>query len=312
MRAIQRHRGPSKEEVHRFCASLGEEDGEDPHLVKRRRAHSKRSALSAAPSGRPERKVCQLCRQVALTLDEVLADCGDGVLRGLRVATVSPFPNASRLLVTVAPVGGRLTPDAGPKVVMEHLERASGHLLYEIAAAVTRKRAPLLHYRLAEPALRGNSFMTKPGIRSWLGTAFLLLAILILGLLVAREQHRETRLKAALARFQNREHQEIYSTLNYATLDPTSSPLSLVSWGGNSSLETVLDHITALTTRAPIRGPRRVLSVEVDATGLQDTGLSLKSVAKLPAVPTDLIEIRRCCPSDARRSISHTRSRTAD
>ena len=134
--------------------------------------------------------------------------------------------------------------------------------------------------------------MTKPGIRSWLGTAFLLLAILILGLLVAREQHRETRLKAALARFQNREHQEIYSTLNYATLDPTSSPLSLVSWGGNSSLETVLDHITALTTRAPIRGPRRVLSVEVDATGLQETGLSLKSVAKLPAAPTDLIEIR--------------------
>ena len=156
MRAIQRHRGPSKEEVHRFCASLGEEDGEDPHLVKRRRAHSKRSASSAAPSGRPERKVCQLCRQVALTLDEVLADCGDGVLRGLRVATVSPFPNASRLLVTVAPVGGRLTPDAGPKVVMEHLERASGHLRYEIAAAVTRKRAPLLHYRLAEPALEAT------------------------------------------------------------------------------------------------------------------------------------------------------------
>ncbi len=153
MRAIQKHRGPSKEEVHRFCASLGEEDGEDPHLAKRRRAHSKRSASSAAPSGRPERKVCQLCRQVALTLDEVLADCGDAVLRGLRVATVSPYPNASRLLVTVAPVGGRLTPDAGPTVVLEHLERASGHLRYEIAAAVTRKRAPLLHYRLADPAL---------------------------------------------------------------------------------------------------------------------------------------------------------------
>jgi ribosome-binding factor A len=153
MSAIQRHQGPSIEQAHRFCASLGEEDGEDPHLAKRRRTHSKRSASSAGPSGRLERKVCQLCRQVAVTLDEVLADCGDGVLRGLRVATVAPYPNASRLLVTVAPVDGRLTPDAGPKVVIEHLERASGHLRYEIAAAVTRRRAPVLLYRIAEPAL---------------------------------------------------------------------------------------------------------------------------------------------------------------
>ena len=114
---------------------------------------SRRSSTSANVNGRLERKVCQLCRQVAETLDEVLADCGDGVLRSLRVASVVPYPNASRLLVTVAAVDGRLAPDAGPKVVMEHLERASGHLRYEIAAAVTRKRAPLLQYRLAEPAL---------------------------------------------------------------------------------------------------------------------------------------------------------------
>jgi hypothetical protein len=100
--------------------------------------------------------VCQLCRQVAETLDEVLADCGDGILRGLRVATVVPCPNASRLLVTVAPIDGRLTPEAGPKVVMDHLERASGHLRYEIAASVTRMRAPLLFYRLAEPALAAD------------------------------------------------------------------------------------------------------------------------------------------------------------
>jgi ribosome-binding factor A len=140
-------------EVHRFCASLGEEDGEDPHLAKRRRPHNKRASLNSVPGARLERKACQLCRQVAETLDEVLADCGDGVLRALRVATVVPFPNASRLLVTVAPVDGRLTPDVGPKVVLDHLEKASGHLRHEVAAAVTRKRAPLMLYRLAEPAL---------------------------------------------------------------------------------------------------------------------------------------------------------------
>ncbi len=88
---------------------------------------------------------------MAETLDEVLADCGDGVLRALRVAAVVPFPNASRLLVTVAPLDGRPAPEVAPKVVMEHLERASGHLRHEIAAAVTRKRAPLMLYRLAEP-----------------------------------------------------------------------------------------------------------------------------------------------------------------
>jgi ribosome-binding factor A len=155
MRAIERQRGPSPDDVHRYCAAAGEEDGQDPHLNKRRRAHRNRSAPGQAQSGRLERKVCQLCRQVAETLDEVLADCGDGVLRGLRVATVVPCPNASRLLVTVAPIDGRLVPEAGPKVVMDHLERASGHLRYEIAASVTRKRAPLLFYRLAEPALAG-------------------------------------------------------------------------------------------------------------------------------------------------------------
>ena len=153
MRAFPRHRGPSVDEVNLCCASISEEDGEDPHHDKWRRAHRKGSASSQGPSGRPERKVCQLCRQVAVTLDEVLADCGDGVLRGLRVATVVPCPNASRLLVTVAPIDGRLRPESGPKIVMQHLERASGHLRYEISSAVTRKRAPLLLYRIAEPAL---------------------------------------------------------------------------------------------------------------------------------------------------------------
>ena len=153
MRAIPRHRGPSPADVHRYSASADLDDGEFPHPSQRRRAHRKRNGSSLVSNGRLERKVCQLCRQVAETLDEVLADCGDGVLRGLRVATVVPCPNASRLLVTVAPIDGRLAPHAGREVVMNHLEKASGHLRYEIAASVTRKRAPLLFYRLAEPAL---------------------------------------------------------------------------------------------------------------------------------------------------------------
>jgi ribosome-binding factor A len=148
-----RHQRPSEEEVSRFCAQLGEEDGEDPHPLKRRAAHRKKGSSDPTQSRRFQRKACQLCRQVAETLDEVLADCGDEILRGLRVTTVAPYPDASRLMVAVAPVDGRLAPATGPKVVIEHLERASGHLRFEIAAAVTRKRTPILLYRLAEPAL---------------------------------------------------------------------------------------------------------------------------------------------------------------
>jgi len=85
---------------------------------------------------------------VAVTLEEVLAECGDVVLQALRVLDVEPAPDASRLLVTVA-VDGTAddTLDAGN--VHDHLVRASGHLRSEVASAITRKRAPVLVYRLA-------------------------------------------------------------------------------------------------------------------------------------------------------------------
>jgi ribosome-binding factor A len=71
-------------------------------------------------------------------------------LRSLKVVSVTPAPDASRLLVTVEPV-----PPAGaadPGLVLARLGRASGWLRSEVAAAVTRKRAPVLTFRLAPPA----------------------------------------------------------------------------------------------------------------------------------------------------------------
>ena len=74
------------------------------------------------------------------------------ILQGLRVASVEPFPDASRLLVTVRsstidredrPTSGR----AGPSPLC----RAATCGL-RLRRAVTRKRAPLLMYRLAEGA----------------------------------------------------------------------------------------------------------------------------------------------------------------
>jgi ribosome-binding factor A len=158
-----RHHFPSKAQMRGLCAELGEDDGLDPHLKSWRTGRSWRTrraglgtGLGPGPQGRPvDRKACQLCRQVAVTLDEVLADCGDGVLQNLRVVAAAPFPDASRLMVTVASVDGRTERTLGPEVVLEHLQRASGHLRREVAAAVTRKRAPLLVYRLADPMTAG-------------------------------------------------------------------------------------------------------------------------------------------------------------
>lgn len=83
-----------------------------------------------------------------MTLQEVLADCGDPLLQSLTVLEVEPAPDASRLLVTLASDESS-SPHAGFERLHEHLARASGHLRSEVASAITRKRAPVLVYRLA-------------------------------------------------------------------------------------------------------------------------------------------------------------------
>jgi ribosome-binding factor A len=52
--------------------------------------------------------------------------------------------------VTVAPLVGPVGPRVRPQAILNHLARASGHLRYQVASAITRKRAPLLEYRLAD------------------------------------------------------------------------------------------------------------------------------------------------------------------
>jgi ribosome-binding factor A len=128
-----------------LCAEPSEDDGFDPHH-KPWLAAGPRHARPSTRS-RIDRKVLQLCHQVAETLEEVLAECGDALLQSLRVLDVEPAPDASRLLVTVAtgdlPEGKR---DLGR--VQDHLARASGHLRSEVATAITRKRTPMLIYRV--------------------------------------------------------------------------------------------------------------------------------------------------------------------
>jgi ribosome-binding factor A len=96
--------------------------------------------------GRRDHKTAQLCRQVFQALSMALGDCADDVLRGLLVHDVDPAPNAARLLVRVGFSAG--AEPVGVADVMARLGQASGFLRREVAAAITRKRAPELMFVL--------------------------------------------------------------------------------------------------------------------------------------------------------------------
>ena len=131
-----------------LCADVGPDDGLDPRELLKQKQRAGRSSSNAR--SHHDRKAKQLGRQVAETLEAVFAgDSRDDVLRGLRVVSVTPAPDSSRLLVTVAP----LPPfdDLDPADLLGRLARASGRLRSEVASAITRKHAPVLTYRLALP-----------------------------------------------------------------------------------------------------------------------------------------------------------------
>lgn len=121
---------PSRDELLSSCSEVGPGDGHDPRLEPRSPRHRVKN-----------RKALQLCAQVAETLNEALAGCGDDVLREATVTSVVPAPDTSRLLVTVVVAGDAIT-------VQAHLDRAAGWLRGEVAAAIHRKRVPLLLLRV--------------------------------------------------------------------------------------------------------------------------------------------------------------------
>ncbi|MBI3862633.1 MAG: ribosome-binding factor A [Planctomycetia bacterium] len=100
---------------------------------------------------KPDRKLLQLCSQVADTLNQVLGgECGDDVLRSLYVVSVTAAPDAAQLLVVVAPaLAGELI---DPADVLRRLAARAGQLRHAVAMSITRRRAPRLVFQLtAEP-----------------------------------------------------------------------------------------------------------------------------------------------------------------
>ena len=129
-------RKPSPEKMLSMCNEVHPEDGMDPRdFAKKPRIH------------KGDRKVRQLCSQVAETLRLVLSgECGDEVLQNLEVVAVDPAPNASQLLVTVRLADAAEATD--PAEISARLASFAGKLRCEVASAITRKRAPKLVFRV--------------------------------------------------------------------------------------------------------------------------------------------------------------------
>jgi ribosome-binding factor A len=129
-------RRPSKKRLRTSCAEVSPEDGTDPRDWLK--------GLHGPKSG--DRKARQLCGQVAESLALILACEADDTLRSLDVASVEPAPDTKQLLVTVRPLPSSTPPD--PSAILNALSVASGRLRSEVASAITRRRAPLLFYRV--------------------------------------------------------------------------------------------------------------------------------------------------------------------
>lgn len=138
----------SKEKGHSMFAEVDDEAGRRFGLGSRQRSRRRHGGGFDRRAQSNERKACQLCRQVGHALDEILAECRDDILQNLRVLSVMPFPDASRLLVTVIPIDDRPGKALDSQTVLNHLQNAGGHLRSEVASAVTRRRAPLLVYQV--------------------------------------------------------------------------------------------------------------------------------------------------------------------
>lgn len=118
------------------CDELRDDDGVDPREFFK----------PASSRDKDQRKTGQLCQQVFETLSLVLAsEFDDPRLHNLHVVSVTPAPNASQLLVTVACEG---LDESLHAALLATLQSVMGRLRTEVTAAITRKRAPRLLFRI--------------------------------------------------------------------------------------------------------------------------------------------------------------------
>ena len=128
-------RKPRTNDPRPLCAETGPDDGVDPRHEKRR---------ELARTRKPDRKLDQLCKQVAQDLQLSLSALPKaGEMVGVTVQAVVPAPNAGRLRVVLA------VPDPQRHTeVAAIVQRSAGRLRAEVAAAISRRRAPELVFEI--------------------------------------------------------------------------------------------------------------------------------------------------------------------
>lgn len=130
----------TREQLRAHCQELHEDDGVDPREYFRKDNDRRKE----------NRKARQLCRQVTETLELVLSgDCRDEILQSLHVVSVAPAPDSSRLLVVVA--SDLPAEQFDPADILTRLGRQTARLRTEVAAAIARKRVPMLVFQVTSP-----------------------------------------------------------------------------------------------------------------------------------------------------------------
>jgi ribosome-binding factor A len=90
------------------------------------------------------------------TLNLVLSgELNDDVLRGVFVQQAEPAPDASRVLVTVTPLGSG--DDVDPTLILDRLRATSKRLRAEVARSISRRKAPELMFRVALAGVTGEA-----------------------------------------------------------------------------------------------------------------------------------------------------------
>jgi ribosome-binding factor A len=95
-------------------------------------------------SGPRSHKDLQVCRQVFDALSYALAELDDPVIDDLVLVSVIPAPNAARVQVNLVPAHAGVDRE----VALARLASIAADLRAEVAAEVTRKRAPELVFHL--------------------------------------------------------------------------------------------------------------------------------------------------------------------
>ena len=129
---------------HRNRRPKGPADFVDPEFAQ---ALGRGSSDRLSSWKQTERKARQFCRQVQRALNLALADRhADDGLNDLFVEDVSPAPDCGHLLVHVVVPAERPVAEA-----LRSLRQDTPRLRSEVAAAITRKRAPELSFVPAVP-----------------------------------------------------------------------------------------------------------------------------------------------------------------